>query len=101
MRSCASTPTLESRVRKAGPRSLVGLAPWDRDKLKLIVRRAVPNEQEALGRPLIFRQFASSCDFSDRLGIPPGYELEKIMEQFHRIFRFWMGFFLCFQKLTK
>src|ERR1700676_258768 len=82
-------------------RSLVGLAPRDRDKLKLIARRPVPNKQEALGRPLIFRQFASSCDFSNRLGIPPGYELEKILEQFHRIFRFWLGVLLCFQKLTK
>ena len=109
MKSCASTPTLESRVRKSGRRPLVGLAPWDRDNLKLIVRRPVPNEREALRSPLIFWQFARSCDFSNRLGIPSEYESEEIREQFHKIFRLftgatvtlWLGFFLCFQKLTK
>src|ERR1700680_4942717 len=84
MKSCASTPTLESRVRKSGLRPLVGYAPWDRDHLKLIVRRPVPNEREALRSPLIFRQFASSCDFISGLGTPSGYELEEIRKQFHR-----------------
>jgi len=59
------------------------LAPRDRDNLKLIVRGPVPNEQEALRRPFIPRQFASSCDFINRLGIHPGYELEEIRQQFH------------------
>jgi len=88
MRSCASTPTLESRVRKSGRRPLVGYAPWDRDNVRLIVRRPVPNEREALRSPLIFWQFARSCDFSNRLGIPSGYELEEIREQFHKIFTY-------------
>src|ERR1700730_12876474 len=85
MKSCASTPALESRVRKSGRRPLVGLAPWDRDNLKLIVRRSVPNERDALRSPLIFWQFARSCDFSNRLETPTEYESEKIMEQFHKI----------------
>ena len=91
MNSCASVSPLESRVRKAGPRPLVGLAALDRDNLKLIVRRPIPNEQEAPRSPSIFRQFASSRYFSNRLGIPSGYELEEIREQFHWIFRLFSG----------
>src|SRR5260370_1688073 len=83
MNSCASTSPLQSRVRKARLRPLVGLAPWDRDNLKLIVRRPIPNEQAPLRSALIFRQFASSCDFSYGLGIPSEYESEEIREQFH------------------
>src|ERR1700730_8624072 len=87
MKSCASTSPLESRVRKAGPRPVLGLAPLDRDNLKLIVRRPITNEQEALGSPLIFRQFASSRDFCNRLRIPSEYELEEIRERVHKVFR--------------
>src|ERR1700730_8892963 len=82
MNSCASASPLESRVRKAGPRPLVGLAAWDRDNLKLIVRRPIPNEQEAPRSRSIFRQFASSCYFSNRLRIPSEYALGEIREQF-------------------
>ena len=93
MKSCASTPTLESRVRKSGRRPLVGYAPWDRDNLKLIVRRPVPYEREALRSPLIFWRFARSCDFINGLGTPSGYELEEIRQQFHS--------FLGFQKKSE
>ena len=69
----------------------------------------MPNEQEALRSLLIFRQFGSSRDFSNRLGIASEYELEDIKEQAHEVLRLfqgaivtpWFGFFLCFQKLTK
>ena len=69
----------------------------------------MPNEQEALRSPLIFRQFASSRDFSNRLGIASEYELEDIKEQAHKVFRLfhgaivtpWFGFFFCFSKTNE
>src|SRR5271165_702756 len=105
MKSCASTTTLEGRVRKSGRRPLVRYAPWNRDNLKLIVRRPVANERDALRSPLIFWQFASNCDFINRLGTPSGYELEEIRKQFHNIFGLfteatvtpWLGFFFVFK----
>jgi hypothetical protein len=106
--SCASKSASANRVRKAGPRPLVGLVPWDRDNLKLIVWGPIPNEQGS-GRSLpIRRRLESSGDFRHRLRIPSANELEEKRKQFHKNFRLvpsvpvtpGLDFFLCFQELN-
>ena len=106
--SCASKSASANRVRKAGPRPLVELVPWDRDNLKLIVWGPIPNEQGSGRRPPIRRRLESSGDFRHRLRIPSANELEEKRKQFHKNFRLvpsvpvtpGLDFFLCFQELN-
>jgi hypothetical protein len=107
--SCASKSASVNRARKAGPRPLVGSAPWDRDNLKLVVWGPVPNEQESRWRPSICRWLESSGAFRHRLRIPSANELEEKRKQSHKNFRLvrsapvtrGLDFFLCFQELNE
>jgi hypothetical protein len=58
-------------------------ATWDRDNMKLIVRRPNRNQEQASRMRLTFRRFASGYELRIRLGISARFKLEEIRKQFH------------------
>ena len=68
-------------------RSVFGPARFDRDHLELVARGSKPEQQEALRAPAFLRRFERVGNFSRRLEISSGYELEEKREQFHNILR--------------